>query len=98
MSPPVPAATMAPFEFTIPFSAFSSDTGGRTCPVAQAVKYPSGPEGATVTLNEYAAAVGGTPQPSAVTGNDRLVPPGSDGPPNEPVAPRVSINRQGVSG
>ena len=67
-------------------------------PLAQAVRYASAPWGTTVTLNAYAAAVGGTAHELDGIGKERLLPPVIDGPPNVPVGFLVSRTRHGGKG
>src|SRR5450631_1447689 len=93
----VPAGTIAAVARTVPSREFSVDTPGCACPVGHAVKNPRKPLGTTVTLNEYAAAVAGTPHGLDWMGKLRLPPPGIAGPPNVPLALRVSKTRQGVN-
>src|SRR4051812_33736719 len=83
--PVVPAGTMAAFATTVGIGApFSEDTVGWLCPVAHAVRNPSGPEflGTAAKLSEYACAAAGMPQDEERMGNARGAPPVSDGPPS----------------
>src|SRR5947208_2305972 len=74
----------------------SVDAFGCNWPACQTVRYPRNPVGATVTFNEYAAAFEGSAQLEAI-GNTRDVLPFMIGPPSDPVAPRVSTTRHGVT-
>jgi hypothetical protein len=52
---------MAAFANIVPLNEFSVETFGCDCPVGQAVRYERTVCGTTVVLNEYAAALDGTP-------------------------------------
>src|SRR5579872_2911567 len=83
---------MAAFATTFPAGEFSVDTTGCVCPVGQAVRYPNGPLGTTVTLSEYACAVFGMPLQGLV-GMEKLLEPLLA----KPEPPRVSATRHGVT-
>src|SRR5450432_3829992 len=97
-APPVPAGTIAALDLRRPSNELSRDTSGRGCPLGQMAKYPRRPDGTTVTFNEYARAVTGTPQLLEGMTKSRLLPPAIAGPPKGPAALRVSATRQGVTG
>src|SRR5579872_802839 len=61
-------------------------------------RYPSVATGTTVALSEYACAVAGVLQVLCGMGTVRVDPAPMNGPPNIPVAPRVSSTRHGVTG
>src|SRR5262245_59648040 len=97
IAPSVPAGTSAAFATTTPLGSFRVDTMGCGCPVGHAVNQPSGPPGTTVTLSEYAAAVGGSAQVPVNSGKLREVMAGRKGPLRGPPAKRVSTRRHGVT-
>src|SRR5215469_10988467 len=93
-----PACTIAALATTVPFNEFKVETNGCAWPAGHRVTYCSELCGTTVTLSEYAVAVFGMPQPLPGIGTFLWLPPKTNGPPNVPVAFRVSITRQGVTG
>src|ERR1051325_7318640 len=90
IAPPVPAGTIAMLAVTAPVGAFSVEAKGRVCPVGQVVRNPRPPLGPAVIFTTSACAVAGMPQPLDNTGKLRSAPPTNCGPPNGPLALRVS--------
>src|SRR6516225_3962086 len=87
---------------TVPSRSFkvAANGSGLLMGPCQIVRYPRGPGGATATLNEYAAAVGGMLQVGLERmGKFRVAPPARLGGPKAPLKlepARVSTMRQGV--
>src|SRR5271167_3353226 len=96
----VPAGTMAALALTRPSTEFSVDTTGWPSPLGQIVRYPRTDCGTTVTFSEYATALAGILHglPLCESGKERAECPPMGGPPNVPLALRVSTTRHGVSG
>src|SRR3954453_13861987 len=90
-APFVPAGRMAATALVRPSMDLRLDASGWVCPQGKAVRNPSAPCGTTVMFNEYACAVFGIPQALLGMANALAAAlPWRKGPPNGPVALRVS--------
>src|SRR5450759_2935790 len=81
-----------------PSSEFSVEARVSGCPLGQAVRYPRGPRGTTVTFREYEDALEGILQALFGMMKSRVAVAMSDGPLKGPFGVfRVAATRQGVT-